>query len=386
MRFLIVTSTRPWAKTGGARRIRASAKALARLGTVDLVVFRYGGAPPLAEDPPEGPFARVLPLPDAGTIDKNRAQLERELPRWTAGVAYDLIWLDREKMWLTAEGLVPGRTVVDVDDLEDVVLERWLAIDRDPDGGALNPQRRVELESLVGYWRSVHFSVAQAADMLVFSSRRDRDRFAFPASHVVPNTYEREPDGDESVVPDLPGEVILFQGWLEWNANEDAALWFAEHVLPRIRSARPQATLVLVGKPSPAVAALARLDGVLVTGEVPRVTPYLARARLVVVPLRVGGGTRIKILEAFAHGVPVISTRIGCEGLAVNHGDHLMITDEPGDFAAQVVNLLADDERGRALAQRAAALFAAEYGPDAADDAIRALVGRVAHDAEPSRP
>jgi glycosyltransferase involved in cell wall biosynthesis len=301
--------------------------------------------------------------------------LERELPEWTRDHDYDVVWYDREKMWQTAGGLVAGQAVVDVDDVEDVVLRRWLDLGLDPDGGPLTPDRKGELETRVAELRARHDEVAAGADALLFSSRLDHERFAFPHAHVVPNTYEPEPDVDGEPAAELPaGEAVLFQGWLEWGANEDAALWFAHEVLPTLRALRPEALFVLVGAPSSAVAALAGEPGVHVVGEVPRMAPYLAAARVMVAPLRVGGGTRIKILEGFAHGVPVVSTRVGCEGLEVEPGTHLEVADEPGEFAVRVADLLRDAERRRALADRAAELYRARYCQDVADEAIRAVI------------
>src|SRR5207249_9321009 len=125
--------------------------------------------------------------------------------------------------------------------------------------------------------------------------------------------------------------------------------YFVQEAWPLIRRARPQARFRIVGRNPPRnVRRLERVEGVEVVGTVPDVRPYLAAASVVVVPLLVGGGTRIKIFEAMAMGKAVVSTRIGAEGLPVNSGEHLLLADSPVDFADAVLQLLNDDaERGR---------------------------------------
>jgi glycosyltransferase involved in cell wall biosynthesis len=377
---LIFTSTRPWAQTGGARRIQATAEALAKLGEVDLVVFRYDGAPPLHEDPPVGPFSRVLPLDDARSVENNRAQLISELPIWLRNEVYDLIWFDRENMWMTARELVCGRIVVDVDDLEDIVLERWVLLEKDASGSPLSPGRRVEMKAEILAARATHIAAAEAADIVIFSSEKDLRRFDFPNSAVVQNTYKPESSCLLNDAEDWRrnGPCILFQGYLEWPPNEDAAIWFVSEIFPIVRAHVQDASIVLVGKASPRVEALNDVEGVEVVGEVPAMTPFLASADVMVAPLRVGGGTRIKILEAFASGIPVVSTSIGCEGLDVEAGVHLDIADDAQKFATSVIGLLQDPGLRGFRSQIARKLYQQLYTPEAANEAVRRVVLRVA--------
>jgi glycosyltransferase involved in cell wall biosynthesis len=123
----------------------------------------------------------------------------------------------------------------------------------------------------------------------------------------------------------------------------DAALHFSQDIFPRIREVIPDSALWIVGSnPAPDVRAL---DGasIHVTGRVESVIPYYEQSSVCVVPLRAGTGTRLKILEAMALGRPVVSTRVGCEGLDVTHGEHLLIADDPEDFAQHVLHLFQDD-------------------------------------------
>jgi sugar transferase (PEP-CTERM/EpsH1 system associated) len=136
---------------------------------------------------------------------------------------------------------------------------------------------------------------------------------------------------------------LLFIGNMGYWPGIDAALYFSHNIFPRIREVIPDAALWIVGSnPAPDVMAL---DGarIHVTGRVESVIPYYEQSSVCVVPLRAGTGTRLKILEAMALGRPVVSTRVGCEGLDVTHGEHLLIADDPDDFAQHVIRLLQDD-------------------------------------------
>jgi glycosyltransferase involved in cell wall biosynthesis len=145
---------------------------------------------------------------------------------------------------------------------------------------------------------------------------------------------------------------LVFTGAMDWYPNEDGILDFVAHTLPLIRRELCAASLTVVGRnPSLRLRALHGVDGVNVTGTVPDVRPYVARAEVYVVPLRIGGGTRLKILEALAMGKAVVSTRIGAEGLPLIDGEHFVAADTPGDFARAVVTLLRDPARRQALAR-----------------------------------
>ena len=156
---------------------------------------------------------------------------------------------------------------------------------------------------------------------------------------------------------------LVFVGLMDWWANADAVLYFLDRVLPLIRRRRPQTTFAIVGRnPPPRILDRARGDSqVLVTGTVPDVRPYLWGASASVVPMRIGSGTRIKIYEAMAAGVPVVSTTIGAEGLEVNPGQDISIADAPADFAARSVELLEDAERRFRMAAAARQLVTERF-------------------------
>jgi polysaccharide biosynthesis protein PslH len=153
---------------------------------------------------------------------------------------------------------------------------------------------------------------------------------------------------------------IVFLGSMDWEPNIDAVAHFCRDIFPRVREQVPNAVFQIVGRnPHPSVRQLAS-DSVEVTGTVPSVAAYLRDATLVVVPLRIGGGTRLKIFEAMATGKAVVSTTIGAEGLAVQNGRDLVLADDPAAFTESIVLLLRDATLRRQYEQSAARL-AAQY-------------------------
>jgi sugar transferase (PEP-CTERM/EpsH1 system associated) len=157
---------------------------------------------------------------------------------------------------------------------------------------------------------------------------------------------------------------IVFTGSMDWLPNEDAVAWFADRILPRILTEVPDARFTIVGRtPSEKVLALARAhEAITVTGSVPDVRPYMERAAAFVIPIRVAGGTRLKVYEAMGMEIPIVSTTIGVEGLPVHDGTEVMIADESDQFADAVVRLIRDPELGARLARRAAERVRSEFG------------------------
>jgi glycosyltransferase involved in cell wall biosynthesis len=137
--------------------------------------------------------------------------------------------------------------------------------------------------------------------------------------------------------------TLAFLGSMDWMPNIDAMIWFTAEIWPLIKARMPDVRLRIVGRrPPPQIEALARDPAIHVTGTVPDVRPELARSELMIVPLRVGGGTRIKIFEGMAAGLPVLSTRIGAEGLSITDGENIVLADAPESFADETVRLLTD--------------------------------------------
>jgi sugar transferase (PEP-CTERM/EpsH1 system associated) len=222
-----------------------------------------------------------------------------------------------------------------------------------------HPAKRALLAS---QWRRMlrfERAALERFDLVLAVSEADAATFRrlYPAVrrqyHVVPTGVDtdyfrpRPADGDDRAEPGVPR--LVFTGSMDWLPNEDGMLYFCREVLPYIRRVAPDVRLSIVGRaPTPAVRRLAEDSRIEVTGRVDDVRPHVAGADVYIVPLRIGGGTRLKIFEAMAMGKAVVSTTVGAEGLPISHGRDILIADQPERFAAAVVRLLRDaEERGR---------------------------------------
>ncbi len=172
---------------------------------------------------------------------------------------------------------------------------------------------------------------------------------------------------------------LVFVGSMDWLPNIDGVKFFVEEILPRIRVRKPDCKVAIVGRrPSPSIEQLARRDrNLIVTGTVPDVRPWLWGSSVSIVPLRIGGGTRLKIFEAMAAKLPVVATAIGAEGLPVQSGRHLRIADAPDAFAAACLDLLDNPEQGRSVADRAFELVSARFSWEAVTRKFESILDRV---------
>jgi polysaccharide biosynthesis protein PslH len=183
-------------------------------------------------------------------------------------------------------------------------------------------------------------------------------------------------------------EDVVFTGSMDWRPNQDAARWFVGEILPLLRRARPQLACTFVGRSPPAdIRALAEVPGVHITGTVDDVRPYVERAAVYVVPLRIGGGSRLKILEALAMGRPVVSTTVGAEGLDVERDHHIVLADDPRSFAESVLRLLNDPGRCLMLAAEGRRLVEESYGWDFLSNKFAGFIHEIAgKEMSPSLP
>jgi glycosyltransferase involved in cell wall biosynthesis len=208
--------------------------------------------------------------------------------------------------------------------------------------------------------------VSRAAGHIVAVSEHDagemRRLFEVMRVTAIPTgvnlEYFHPPDPAPPVETDL-----VFVGSMDWLPNVDGVAWFAGEVLPLIRGRRPDCSLAIVGRtPPPEVSALAAGNPhIRVTGTVPDVRPYLWGSAVSIVPLRIGGGTRLKIYEAMGARIPVVSTTIGAEGLTVHPPEDIRIADTAGDFAARCLELLDDSVARRRLATAAWEMVSANF-------------------------
>jgi polysaccharide biosynthesis protein PslH len=261
---------------------------------------------------------------------------------------------------------LPPRMPVVVDLVD--ALSRNLARRAELEGGARGRLLAWEAGRLAASEQAI---VATGAPCLVVS---ESERAALPAGgnvQIVPNGVDTEAFAFDARA--RPPARLVFGGNLGYFPNADAAEWLARDILPRVRAARPDAELRLVGaRPAAAVRALGARPGVAVVGAVPAMAPELAAATVAVVPLRAGSGLQNKVLEAMAVGTPVVATRLAAAGLVVAPGEHLLVADDAAGLAAGVLALLGDPARARAMAHAARALVLARYRWESSAAAVEA--------------
>jgi glycosyltransferase involved in cell wall biosynthesis len=184
-------------------------------------------------------------------------------------------------------------------------------------------------------------------------------------------------DGDETapVHRHANANHILHIGTMYWPPNIDGVKWFINEVMPLIRDKKPGVVFDVVGaRPPQALLDISKADPTInVTGYVDNPHPYLQQAGVMVVPLRAGGGMRVKILNAMAQALPIVTTTLGCEGIAVKDGTHVLIADTPADFAAAVLRVLDDRVLGDSLGHNGRALIDSVYDYRAACRPLEAL-------------
>jgi glycosyltransferase involved in cell wall biosynthesis len=212
---------------------------------------------------------------------------------------------------------------------------------------------RIEAAKMARYERATvrrfpHVIAVSDRDRASMASMTDPDRLT-----VVPTgvdvTQFRAAAGAQPGAP-----TVMFLGSMDWEANIDAVEHFCRDIWPQVKAAVPAARFSIVGRsPHPRVERL-QSGSIEVTGTVPSVVDYLKDTAVMVVPLRIGGGTRLKIFEAMAAGRAVVSTSVGAEGLDVTHGHDVLLADTPDEFAGAVITLLRDPARRDAVARAAA--------------------------------
>jgi glycosyltransferase involved in cell wall biosynthesis len=302
--------------------------------------------------------------------------LGRALRELLANGAYDVVYFEG----IAVAGRIPTsapRLIIDEHNLEWELLERSArqagsALRRLHDQRESDALRRMELATL-GH-----------ADLVIVTSERERVALEalLPGRRicVVPNGVDVERFAPGSVQDEIAGRVV-FTGSMDYHPNEQAARFFAEQCWPIILRARPDATWYIVGANPPAsVWRLADAPGVTVTGSVPETRSYLAQAQVAIAPLLVGGGTRLKILEALAMGKAMVSTSVGYEGLRLVPDEHLLIADAPEGFAQAVIRALDDASLRARLGAAGRAVVVREYSWDQSGGRLRRAVEDVTAD------
>jgi glycosyltransferase involved in cell wall biosynthesis len=392
LKILFAALTVPFPPTNG-HRVRNSTllRAMAEEGhAVSLVAF---AEPPELRDPQAAHGGTchtvdLVPAPDTGRRSGTRplarlVALPRPLPYGAvryrsqamtgiialhlARTAFDALIVDDIYLSSNVPDHTQVVTLLNKHDLTEVILERYLAHESNP---AKRAYAWLECQKI----RRLSDHVMRKSAGILACSEIDRAEILarLPAARVaiVPNVVPTDlPTGQ--CVDD--GRTVLFSGSMDFQPNIDGVQFFVSKVLPALHSRVPSVRFVVEGRnPSPSLCRwLARVPGVEVTGTVPDMRVEVAKATVCVVPLRIGSGTRLKILEAGAMGKAVVSTRLGAEGLEFIDGKEIVLADEPQDLAKAVAELLADANRRAEIGDAACRRVEAEYSLSALRQAVR---------------
>jgi glycosyltransferase involved in cell wall biosynthesis len=398
----MVTPTIPWPEVTGLRiRIANIIRALSSVGTVD--VFGIGAEDP--EVPTNGAVARLggaaRPEDSRDTIGRlhqltsrrlsiqtrNYSSLREAFLEWRRP-AYDVTWFARTESFVALGKLVGSPAVVDLDDLEDrSIATRLRATSRDErtrlqgnagdSGGPRAWASRLRAGTRLRRWRDLQRSIADSVDAVTVCSELDRVRLGAPNAVVIPNGYAPPAQPVGRIQVGSP-PTIVFPGLFGYAPNLDGAFYLVREVLPRLRALVPDVRVRLVGRYDDRMDELASQPRVTLTGQVPEMAPELALADIVAVPIRFGSGTRVKILEAFAHRIPVVSTGFGAEGLDAINEEHLLVRDDADAFATACARLFSDQQLRRRLTDSAHELYWEQYRLDTITPRIVELAERVA--------
>jgi polysaccharide biosynthesis protein PslH len=306
------------------------------------------------------------------------ARVQKQLQDWFREQRFDVAVCD----FLDAAINFPGRlNIPSVLFQHNVESEIW----RRHADTAGNPVKKMmyglEFRKMLGYERAAvskfqHVIAVSENDRALMTKWVDGDRVT-----VVPTGVDLAEYHPASHAFDASAPLITFIGAMDWEPNVDGVEYFCGEIWPAIKAEVPQARFRIVGRnPDRRVQKWASTHGdgaIEVTGRVPSVVEHLHQSAVVIVPLRIGGGTRLKIYEAMATGKAVVSTTIGAEGLDVHHGRDIMLADDPGSFAQAVIMLLRDRELRRRYEQ-AAADTAARYDWPAIGERFREVLQSVA--------
>ncbi|HKQ52305.1 MAG TPA: glycosyltransferase [Pyrinomonadaceae bacterium] len=302
--------------------------------------------------------------------------MRREILERTARGEFDVVVCD----FLTPSVNLPANlrppAVLFQHNVEAVIWKRHYEVQANP----------VKKAYLYGQWRKAvayERAACRRFATVVAVSREDaetmRREYGLEAVSDVPTGVDTEyfrPRGTEILEP----HNLVFTGSMDWLPNEDAIRYFTKEVMPLVRQSVPDVTLTVVGRnPFPSLVELSRHDpSVVVTGRVEDVRPYMERAAAYVVPIRIGGGTRLKIYEAMAMEKPIVSTTVGAEGLPVVDGRELLLADTPEAFAAAVVRVITDEKSAHELGLRAARTVRNNFGWERVADQFAEICGRAA--------
>ncbi len=402
MRVLVVAAGSPWpAMDGNARRLAALIEGLARAGSVEFWILcapddtAVGASAIPASAVPDGVTLRRIPVKATAravrvcnwlTTGKPRVTLRYRplVPPIVEPDAFNVAVLYHLDSWDLFGGMITAPSIVDFVDLEDQLMLARSRLEVSPGLAGRSTRERARLflsraidredaRRLVKLQRRA----AAAAHTVTVCSSFDLALLDVSNGRVVPNGYTADWPAP-TTRPSVPDPVILFVGGLTYEPNADAARWFAGSVFPMVRQRFPGARFRVVGRGGDELEAeFAGRPGVEIVGGVDDLRPELDSASVAVVPLRAGSGTRLKVIEALANRLPVITTTIGCEGLDVEDGRHCLIADDEAGLAEAVARVLEDESLRARLADEGEALFLRQYRWSTIQDDLVALAREV---------
>ena len=377
-----------WVKSGGlvpldhGGKIRSFHLAKVLASTHDVTLFTYdqpGNADAHAEL--KDIFSRVifvpLNVPEQGSsqeyIDYARNLFSRrpyserkfcqphiaqKLREHLSHESYDVVLCD----FLLTAGVIPwdlqGLRILFTHNVEAQIWRRRFQVAKNPIWKAASYREFRMMSNMERHYLQAaeHVLAVSEADKNIFSAFIDKDKVSVVPTGVDSDYFRPMLDLEEK-------NTLVFTGSMDWMPNEDGIIHFVSEILPLIRKEVPDVRLWVVGRrPSTKLRKIVdQIPGVTVTGRVEDIRPYMAKASVYVVPLLVGGGTRLKIFEAMAMGKPVVSTSIGAEGLPVISGKDIVLADSPGEFARQTINLLQSPAKREELGGSSRRLVERDY-------------------------
>jgi polysaccharide biosynthesis protein PslH len=353
MRVLFLSPRQCWPTTTGARlREYHLARQIAREAELSILAF---SDEPMTEALPFCREAIVVPPPQRYTawkllrgiagrdpvpvVNYTTDAMREALATVLARGAFDIVQIEGTPMAGYAEMIARGSEhpaiVYDWHNIESELMRRFAA--------QSNVAKRMYANLTADRLEALEARMLGERAGHIVCSEREKLRLLSIAPEAPIEVVENGVDCDffETSAGEEPRDGLVFVGSMNYHANIEAAVDFARDIWPEIRTQFPGLRLTLLGSnPAPAVSALASGPGIEVTGTVPDVRPHYAKAVAAIVPLKTGGGTRLKILEALAAGVPVISTKAGAEGLELTPGEHLLIAETGNEWLAAVRRVL----------------------------------------------
>lgn len=407
VRILVVAELYPWPPVDGYRqRLSHMIAGLGRAGEVELIAVDRHSAGTERIDPPAvegletvtaltcgpetpmrtwlwpwllgGPPRRLRAMDTSGLVDAVLTRLESDPP-------VDLIWYSHLDTWWPVQEAITARSktegsqrqggpveIVDFDNLENLSLKlrRRTPPRFAPGSSAIDRMRlltRWGISRAFDFvderrWDVVQRQCADQVAAVVVCSELDVERSGCANAHVVGNGAQRpvQVRSDRTVLQTATPKM-LFVGALDYEPNAEAVEWFVSEVMPLITAKMPAAQVRIVGRNPDRVAWVGSQLGVDLVGLVDDLAPELDSADVSIVPIRVGAGTRLKVVEALAHCIPLVTTRVGCEGIAVQNSVDALIADDAASFAEACVSLMADGELRQRLSEAGSQLFSRQY-------------------------